>query len=76
MAKGKSKSVPSADKAPKESSKGSKMADNVRSQMPAGSPQAPGPINDPSNHPVDNIPEATDPRWAEMLQAQGAQGGM
>lgn len=60
----------------KESSKGTKMADNVRNQMPAGSPQAPGPINDPSNHPIDNVPQATDPRWAEMLQASGGQGGM
>lgn len=62
-----------------ENKAGKKISDNV-SQMPAGTPQTPGPINDPSNHPVDNIPNATDPRWAEELQAMaaagGAQGGM
>lgn len=67
------------DKSPQESTKGKKMAENVKSQMPAGSPAAPGPINDPADHPVNNLPDATDPRWAEMLQASqtpGGQGGM
>ena len=30
----------------------------------------PGPINDPHNHPIDNIPNATDDRWAEQLSGQ------
>lgn len=36
-------------------------------KMPAGTPQAPGPINDPSDHPSNNIPNPTDPRWGQVL---------
>lgn len=68
MAKGK--------KPVKQSESGKKMSDNI-SNMPGGSPEAPGPINNPNNHPIDNVPSPTDPRWGDELQAMAAgQGGM
>lgn len=59
-----------AGKDTKQSTPGKKMAGNIN-QFPAGSPETPGPINDPSSHPIDNVPDATDPRWGNILQAQG-----
>jgi hypothetical protein len=41
--------------------------------MPAGTPDNPGPPNDPNDHPVNNLPAPTDPRWAEQLQAMASQ---
>lgn len=35
-------------------------------QMPAGSPFAPGPTNDPSDHPIDTVPQPTVPRWGQQ----------
>jgi hypothetical protein len=34
----------------------------------------PGPINDPSMHPVNNVPQATDSRWAEQLDPNQVPG--
>ncbi len=34
----------------------------------------PGPVNDPHNHPVNNIPPPTDDRWAEALSTTNVPG--
>lgn len=69
MAKGKSK--------PSTSSAGKKISTNISPPMAAGSPTAPGPINDPADHPSNNLPSPTDPRWGEEMQAMASgQGGM
>lgn len=88
MAKGKSKGTPKGKKAPEGSpveEKAESPAKERKEQkaglanaMPSGSPMAPGPINDPNDHPVNNLPAPTDPRWAEELQGQAqsmGQGG-
>ena len=54
----------------KESAKGATHGQHPETM----SQMRPGPTNDPANHPVNNVPQATDSRWAEQLDPSQAPG--
>lgn len=42
--------------------------------MPAGTAEAPGPVNHPHDHPVHNLPEATDSHDGDELNPESVPG--
>lgn len=73
MAKGKSRSMSAP---PAQNKAGKKMADNVSKPMPGGTPDTPGPINDPANHPSNNLPAPQEQYSGDTLDAMAQKMGI